>query len=111
MTRYNSNYGSHDQLQDLRRANMVALREVDQLKLEVQRLTDELYLAHEALKREFVHKGIIETVNPDAEKWRNIAGNLYDEMRVRGAECLYRHDDATKDCVKDFELADEMVNP
>ena len=52
MTRYNSNYGSHDQLQDLRRANMVALREVDQLKLEVQRLTDELELAHEALRRE-----------------------------------------------------------
>ena len=52
MTRYNSNYGSHDQLQDLRCANMVALREVDQLKLEVQRLTDELHLAHEALRRE-----------------------------------------------------------
>ena len=108
MTRYNSNYGNHDQLQDLRRANMVALREVDQLKLEVQRLTDELYLAHEALKREFVHKGIIEAVNPDVEKWRNIAGNLYDEMRVRNAECSYKHDDATKDCVKDFELADEQ---
>ena len=60
MTRYNSNYGSHDQLQDLRRANMVALREVDQLKLEVQRLTDELYLAHEALKREFVRNEIKE---------------------------------------------------
>ena len=52
MSRYNSNYGSHEQLQDLRRANMVALREVDQLKLEVQRLTDELHLAHEALRRE-----------------------------------------------------------
>jgi len=52
MTRYNSNYGSHDQLQDLRRANMAALREIDQLKLEVQRLTDELHLAHEALRRE-----------------------------------------------------------
>ena len=86
-------------------------RERDWLQKEVQRLTDELFLAHEALKREFVHKGIIEAVNTDVEKWRTIAGNLYDEMRVRGAECLYRHDDATKDCVKDFELADEMVNP
>ena len=46
----------------------------------------------------------------EVDKWRNIAGNLYDELRVRGAECLYRHDDATKDCVKDFELADEKVN-
>jgi len=60
MTRYNSNYGSHDQLQDLRRANMAALREVDQLKLEVQRLTDELYLAVDALKREIVRNGIKE---------------------------------------------------
>ena len=60
MTRYNSNYGSHDQIQDLRRANMVALREVDQLKLEVQRLTDELYLAHEALTREYIRNDIKE---------------------------------------------------
>jgi len=29
MTRYNSNYGSHDQLQDLRKANMALLREID----------------------------------------------------------------------------------
>jgi hypothetical protein len=42
------------------------------------------------------------------DKWRNIAGNLYDEMRLRGADCLYRHEDATKDCVKDYELADEL---
>jgi hypothetical protein len=28
-------------------------RERDQLKLEVERLTDELYLAHEALRRAF----------------------------------------------------------
>ena len=40
------------------------------------------------------------------DKWRNIAGNLYDEMRLRGADCLYRHEDATNDCVKDYELAD-----
>jgi hypothetical protein len=29
MSRYNSNWGSHDQLQDLRKANMVLHREVD----------------------------------------------------------------------------------
>jgi hypothetical protein len=39
-------------------------RERDWLQLEVNRLTDELHLAHEALKREFVHKGIIKAVNP-----------------------------------------------
>ena len=42
------------------------------------------------------------------DKWRNIAGNLYDEMRVRGAECLYRHENLTKDCVNDYELADKQ---
>ena len=59
MSRYNSNYGSHDQLQDLRKLNMDVMREVDRLKAqaqeleqEVERLTDELYLAHEALRRE-----------------------------------------------------------
>ena len=39
-------------------------RERDWLQLELNRLTDELHLAHEALKREFVHKGIIKAVNP-----------------------------------------------
>jgi hypothetical protein len=43
------------------------------------------------------------------DKWRNIAGNLYDEMRLRGADCLYRHEDATKDCVNDYELADGLA--
>ena len=58
MSRYNSNYGSHDQLQDLRKLNMEVMREVDRLKAqaqelerEIERLTDELYLAHEALRR------------------------------------------------------------
>ena len=35
-------------------------RERDWLQKEVQRLTDELYLAHEALKREFTRSGIKE---------------------------------------------------
>ena len=39
-------------------------RERDWLQSENDRLTDELHLAHEALKREFVHKGIIKAVNP-----------------------------------------------
>jgi hypothetical protein len=49
----------YDRLHD----HMMAIaRERDWLKTEVDRLTDELYLAHEALKREFVHKGIIKAV-------------------------------------------------
>ena len=42
------------------------------------------------------------------EKWRNIAGNLFDEMRLRGADCFYRHEDATNDCMNDYELADSQ---
>jgi len=49
----------YDRLHD----HMMAIaRERDWLKTEVERLTDELYLAHEALKREFVHKGIMKAV-------------------------------------------------
>ena len=48
---------SYNRLHD----HMTAIaRERDWLQLEVQRLTDELYLAHEALKREFVRYGIKE---------------------------------------------------
>ena len=39
MSRYNSNYGSHDQLQDLRKLNMEVMRERDALK----KLVEELY--------------------------------------------------------------------
>ena len=48
---------SYNRLHD----HMTAIaRERDWLQLEVQRLTDELCLAHEALKREFVRNGIKE---------------------------------------------------
>jgi hypothetical protein len=52
MSRYNSNYGSHDQLQDLRKMNMALHRELDQLKLALQVAEDELELAREALRRQ-----------------------------------------------------------
>ena len=59
MTRYNSNWGSHDQLQDLRKANMALHRELDEMKTRLESLrnlnevlTDELELAREALRRE-----------------------------------------------------------
>ena len=49
----------YDRLHD----HMMAIaRERDWLQSEVNRLTDELHLAHEALKREFVHKSIIKAV-------------------------------------------------
>ena len=59
MSRYNSNYGSHEQLQDLRKLNMEVMRERDLLLIAVkaleltkQELQDELILALEALRRE-----------------------------------------------------------
>jgi hypothetical protein len=58
MTRYNSNYGSHDQLQDLRKMNMALHHELDDIKglldqtlKELQETQDELTLAIEALIR------------------------------------------------------------
>jgi hypothetical protein len=52
MSRYNTNWGSHDQLQELRKAGMEVMRERDELKKRVAELEDELYLAHEALRKE-----------------------------------------------------------
>lgn len=58
MSRYNSNYGSHDQLQDLRKLNMELHRELDAIKRlldettkELHQAQDELTLAIEALVR------------------------------------------------------------
>jgi regulator of replication initiation timing len=59
MSRYNNNWGSHDQLQELRKANMALHRELEEMKTRLEslrnlneELTDELYLAREALRRE-----------------------------------------------------------
>lgn len=52
MSRYNANYGSHDQLQELRVMGMEVMRERDALKKRVEELEDELTLALEALRRE-----------------------------------------------------------
>ena len=58
MTRYNGNYGSHDQLQDLRKMNMALHHELDAIKYlldaarkELEQAQDELTLAIEALVR------------------------------------------------------------
>ena len=58
MSRYNSNYGSHDQLQDLRKLNMGLHHELNAIKRlldettkELHQAQDELTLAIEALVR------------------------------------------------------------
>jgi len=58
MSRYNNNWGSHDQLQELRKANMALHRELDATKKllsdtlqDLAQAQDELVLALEALAR------------------------------------------------------------
>jgi hypothetical protein len=75
MSRYNSNWGSHDQLQELRKTNMALHHQLDQLKLEIAELTkrveiadDELVLAHEALRRQMSEQTLSEV-----DKWRGLA--------------------------------------
>lgn len=42
--------------------------------------------------------------------WKEIANHLYDELRVRGAQCLFNHEGMcgckVLDYLKEFELAD-----
>ena len=91
MSRYNSNWGSHDQLQELRKANMVLHREVDQLKFEIAELTkrveiadDELVLAHEGLRRAFPENQLTEI-----DKWRGLATMMshFDICRSARIDC------------------------
>jgi hypothetical protein len=93
----------HDHMTAIARERDHAVRTIDALTKQLEELKDALVLAHEAMRRAFPENQQLES-----DKWRNIAGNLYDEMRMRAAECLYRHEDGTKDCVKDYELADEQ---
>lgn len=58
MSAYNNNWGSHDQLRELRKANMVLHREVDATKKllsetlqDLEQAQDELVLALEAVAR------------------------------------------------------------
>ena len=49
MTRYNSNYGSHDQLQDLRKLNMELHHELDAIKRLLDETTKELQQAQDEI--------------------------------------------------------------
>ena len=49
MSRYNSNYGSHDQLQDLRKLNMELHHELDAIKRLLDETTKELHQAQDEL--------------------------------------------------------------
>ena len=93
----------HDHMTAIARERDHAVRTIDELTKQLEELKDALVLAHEAMRRAFPENQQLES-----DKWRKIAGNLYDEMRMRAAECLFRHEDGTKDCVKDYELADEQ---
>ena len=68
MSRYNSNWASHDQLQELRKNNMMMSRTIDEIRKELEQLKDELQLAHEALRREMPEQSLREV-----DKWRGLA--------------------------------------
>jgi hypothetical protein len=86
MSKYNSNYGSHDQLQDLRKSNMVLARHIDEIKKDLETARDELVLALEALVR---YRNPVETVN-----WRNIATMMshFDVCTSARLECNICHE-------------------
>ena len=48
--------------------------------------------------------------------WKEIAGHLYDELRMRGigrGDCMFRHDSictcVVNDCIKEYEDAEEQT--
>ena len=93
MSKYNSNYGSHDQLQELRKLNMDLYHQLDEFKRLVDETTkaleisqDELVLALEALVR---YRNPVETVN-----WRNIATMMshFDVCTSARIECNICHE-------------------
>ncbi len=78
---YDPNYGSREQLKQSAERNMAIARERDTLKIENAELIKEL------------------------EKWKAIADNFYDEIRIRCLEHVARHDNGSHDCVLDYEDA------
>ena len=78
---YDPNYGSREQLKDSAERNMAIARERDTLKLENAELTQQL------------------------KKWKAIADNFYDEIKIRCLEHVARHDNGSHDCVLDYEDA------
>jgi hypothetical protein len=78
---YDPNYGSREQLKDSAERNMAIARERDALKIENAELTEQL------------------------KKWKAIADNFYDEIRIRCLEHVARHDNGSHDCVLDYEDA------
>ena len=49
MSRYNGNYGSHDQLQDLRKLNMELHHELDAIKRLLDETTKEIHQAQDEI--------------------------------------------------------------
>jgi hypothetical protein len=78
---YDPSYGSREQLKDSAERNMAIARERDTLKAENAELTQQL------------------------EKWKAIADNFYDEIKIRCLEHVARHDNGSHDCVLDYEDA------
>jgi hypothetical protein len=47
----------------------------------------------------------VQQLTAELNKWKAIADNLYDEMRIRNLEHIARHDNESHDCMQDYEDA------
>ena len=95
MTRYNSNYGSHDQLQDLRKFNMQLHHEPDAIKLLLETTKKELETAQDTLNLSVDY--LIRQRKPETSNgvnWRNIATMMghFDICTSARIECNICHE-------------------
>ena len=95
MTRYNSNYGSHDQLQDLRKFNMELHHQLDAIKLLLEATKKDLETAQDELTLSL--EALVRYRNPEPSNgvnWRNIATMLshFDVCTSARIECNICHE-------------------
>jgi len=62
---------------------------------------------HDIKKREALLDEV-DKLTAELNKWKAIADNLYDEMRIRCLEHIARHTNESHDCMQDYENACEM---
>ena len=62
---------------------------------------------HDIKKREALLDEV-DKLTAELDKWKAIADNLYDEMRIRCLEHIARHTNESHDCMQDYENACEM---
>ena len=95
MTRYNGNYGSHDQLQDLRKLNMELHHDLDAIKRLLDETTKALQQSQDELN--LTLEALVRYRNPPTDNgvnWRNIATMMshFDICQSARIECNICHE-------------------